>query len=605
MISIRGVRVAFPSLSGGASCVALDGLDLDVPRGEWLAVASANGGGKTTLLRVIAGLLSPSAGKVDIRTASPPHVALVVQQPDDQFVASTVRAELAWSMDQTMEGESPSAAGLPVALDRIVAEWGLAGLLDRNPHTLSGGEKQRVALASAVLQRPDLLLLDEPDAFFSPGAARACRDVVARLHARGVTVVWATPGGDAIRWAQSVAVLGEGRCVFRGSPDVFLPWRDGGAPDVVLPPDVELARKITQKMEGATSVRAARGTEASDATDLAALAAELVEISAPSPAQTRPAGGAGTRRVRVRDESARRHVSSPCGCAVRFENVLFGYPGSLNLGPIDIDIPAGACVGITGANASGKTTLLRLAAGLERPRVGRVLRKFSVGADESADDGVTNNTRTTTDRDGKAGAGKRADTARVYLMPQHPWRLFFCETVWDEVGWGMKEARGQRRTHVREALAASGLDATTVGAQFPMDLSGGEKRRVAFAIAHRVHAPLLLLDEPTAGLDIGGAAALMRLTAKERERGTTVLVCSHDVDLLCAVCDRVVTLEDGHVASVVDTSSEDEPTDAKWARAYEPRIIELQRRMEKLGVRVKPRALVPARLVTRLTAPDA
>ncbi len=556
MIAIRGLRVAF-SAGRESAAVVFDGLDLDVVAGEWLAVAAPNGGGKTTLLRLLAGLVSPSAGNVRWNGPENPRIALMLQEPDNQFVASTVRTELDWSVpaagaangDRAVAGGDTSDAQAHRSggsVDETIARFELDDLLRRNPRTLSGGEKQRVALASVVLQRPDLLLLDEPDAFLDAAGVRRCRDVVEELHANGTTIVWATPGGDALSWAGAIAVLGDRRCVFRGNPAAFFEWNALHPTAVVLPPAMRLCSRVARAASGTRPVRAADpGHEDGQAR--------------------------GDRVGECRNTG---------GCSVRFDNVRLDYRGGFSFGPASLEFPAGSCTGIAGGNAAGKTTLLRLAAGAEAPRGGSVSRILP------------------------GGDAPFAVEPGVYLMPQHPWRLFFCETVFDEIAWGIGR-RGVRGVptvdeRVTQALVAAGLDAAGFRSRFPMHLSVGEKRRVALAIASSVDAQLLLLDEPTAGLDTDGAAALAGLLEHERRRGTTVVVSSHDIDLLCEVCDRVVTLKAGRVVSDVNTRSGDEPDDARWAGGHTPRIVDLQRELFRRGVRIAPVALTPERLGERL-----
>ncbi len=429
MISLRDVTVRFE----GARRPALDGVSIDVERGAWISVVGTNGSGKSTLLAALAGVIPLDRGT---RTRDgEPRIALLQQDADNQLVATSVRSDLALSVPVEVARAEAAAR-----IDEATGRFDLGGLLHRNPHRLSGGEKQRVACATVWLERPDVLLLDEPLAFLDSDARARVVEFVREAHASGVTIVWSTPGDDA-SLARTCVTLDHGRVVPNATT------RAEEAP---------VARARPSRARGATVVRA--------------------------------------------------------------DGVAFSYRDGSVLRAIDLDVMRGECVGIVGRNGSGKSTLLTLLGGALAPSAGRVARSF-----------------------GEHGA--------LYL-PQSPERMFFAETVHEEVAFGLAR-RLQRTTSVdalvRASLDAVGLDSTEFAPRSPFELSFGEARRVAFAIAHAMTPDLLLLDEPASSLDRAGREVLVRLIDARLDAGAAVIVASHDAGDLDGLVDRSLELDSGRL----------------------------------------------------------
>jgi energy-coupling factor transport system ATP-binding protein len=427
LFSLRNAVVSYDS----ASRPALGGVDVDVERGSWTAVCGANGSGKSTLLAVLAGLTPLTRGEVDRGDV---RIAVLLQDPDNQFVATSVRHELAMSVPADRDrGERERR--IAEAVDRFA----LASVLDRNPHRLSGGEKQRLALATVWLEAPDVMLLDEPLAFLDAESRDLVIAFVREMNARGVTVVWATPGEDAVL-ARDAVVLEAGAVAYAGPAT-------GWAPE--------------------TRPRRARAAT----------------------------GGAGPPILSMR-------------------RVSFSYGRVPVFRGLDLSVRAGECVGVFGRNSAGKSTLLLLAGGALAPEAGNVARNDA--------------------------------SAPVLYLPQSPERLFFAETVRDEIEFGIRRRGLPRDDMIRrtaESLRGVGLDPETFADRSPFRLSYGEMRRVAFAVAEALAPALLLLDEPASCLDADGQAAVVDLIERRVRAGGAVIVASHDRAQLEASCDRIVTLE--------------------------------------------------------------
>ena len=458
MITLRDATVTY----GDESRPALDGVSLRVERGDWIGVVGDNGSGKTTLLAAIAGVTPLARGARE----SDPEVrtALLLQEPDNQFVATTVRHELALSVPADV---AEPARGARVT--EAIARFELDRLLDRNPHRLSGGEKQRLACATVWLEDPHVLLLDEPLAYLDAAARARVVGFVREMNARGVAVVWTTLDEDDLALARRVVTLEHGRLF------------DGGTRP---PSDANPQRAIDNR---------ARGPE------------------------------------REREVVSPQRGLAAFDPVVRFESVAFAYHDVPVFSSVDLAVMAGECLGVTGANGAGKSTLLLLAGGALSPTRGRVERRA-------------------------AGTGRDG----VLYLPQNPERLFFAESVRDEIAFGLRRrglAHEGASSRADDALRAVGLDPAVFAGRSPFQLSAGEMRRVALAIAESLAPQLLLLDEPASGLDTVGRRVLADLIAARAAAGAAVILASHDSKDLSGLCDRLVTIENGRALPAIPAPS--------------------------------------------------
>ena len=456
MIAARAERLAFRY--SGAPAPALRGVDLEVRAGEVLLLEGPSGGGKSTLLRALCGLVphfhgGRFAGRVmvdglDTRRASPARAAraaaLLFQDPEAQAVMATVGRDVAFG---------PENAGLPPAAiaERVreaLAAAGAEALAGRRVDTLSGGERQRAALASVLALRPRALLLDEPTSQLDERAADGLVTLLRRLaDERGIAVVIAEHRGERVR---AIA-------------DRALAVRDGRLTDP--------------------------------------------EPAAP-PAERTPSGAAGPVRARL-------------------EAVTAGFPGRPVLDEVTLELPAGAVTVLRGTNGSGKSTLLRALAGLHAPASGRVL----------------------VDGRDLTGAPAERRFPAVGLVGQDPGRHLLCERVDDEVAYALRRLEvpaGERRARVAAALEA--LELTGLADRHPLDLSVGQRERVALAAIMVAEPAVLALDEPTRGMDPARKAALVRLLRERAAGGAAVVVATHDGPFARALADRTLTLAGGRLA---------------------------------------------------------
>jgi energy-coupling factor transport system ATP-binding protein len=507
LVALRGVSFRYP---GGAG-PALSGVDVEFRAGESVAVVGPTGGGKSTLLKVLAGLL-PASGLARLEGERRARLTLrcgvVFQSPDDQLVARRAWDEAAFG---------PRNLGLPEPEVRRRVESALAavGLADRagaDPETLSGGQKQRLVIAAALALEPQLLILDEPLAQLDPRGAAEVRAVLARLRAeRGVALVvaehrlgeWLAPhhtAGPGTRAteimsppaAERVVAVADGRVRLDApvsSPETLSLLDELG---LRLPVAAEVARRIP-----AAWVAGVR--------DEAALCEWLTRNPAPPTAPEESRGQTG-RLVCPRISSGTELLAA--------EHVTFRYSADgFALEDASLSVRRGERIALLGANGSGKSTLLALLAGLHRPHAGAV----------------------------------RGD-ARRGLTFQNPDAMLIAETALAEAAFGPRHARRlskrEARGRARAALAAVQLEHRANDA--PLSLSRGQRLRLAVASVLSMGVDVLLLDEPTTGQD---RAQIESLLAALDSQCASVVFSTHDVDLACAWADRAVVLVNGRVAA--------------------------------------------------------
>jgi energy-coupling factor transporter ATP-binding protein EcfA2 len=426
LASVDSLRFSY---TGGAP--VLDGVSLEIADGEHVALLGPSGSGKSTLLRSLAALVPHFhggrfegrvvVGGIDTRNARPADlagtVASVFQDPEDQIVMNKVANETAFGLENI--GVDP--AEIWPRVEEALALVGAEHLADRATGELSGGELQRVSLASALALKPRLLLLDEPTSQLDPEAAEAFFDLVERLPC-AVLVSEQRPARPLAHVAR-VLFMDEGRIVLDAPRDEALAWLAEHRP-LYLPHAPELV------------------------------------------------------------------------CNVR--NVRFSYGERVVLERASLEVRRGEVVALTGPNGAGKTTLAQIAAGLLEPDAGEVTR------------------------------------SRSAYLAQDPGRHLVTERVLDEVALGADVERAHA------ALARLGL--TEHEQRHPRDLSSGERERLALAAVLATEPELLVLDEPTRGVDPERKADLARLLRAEAPgRGT--LVVTHDLPWAAEVADRIVELD--------------------------------------------------------------
>jgi energy-coupling factor transport system ATP-binding protein len=504
----------------GADGPTVRGVDFEVPEGELVLLAGPSGVGKSTVLGAVGGLVphftgGTLSGRVtvagrDTRTHKPRELADVVgtvgQDPLSHFVTDTVEDELAYGMESL--GLSPAVMRRRV--EETLDLLGLAPLRDRPIATLSGGQRQRVAIGSVLTAHPSVLVLDEPTSALDPAAAEEVLAVLQRLvHDLGTTVLLAEHRLErVVQYADRIVLLPA-----PGAPPVLGTPAEVMAVSPVFPPVVELGRLAGWSPLPLT-VRDARRRAAPLRERLAGLPVPGAPAPPAAVPAARPAPGSRWRR-RSAPAAAPAYAAEVRGLAVRRGRV----PA---LRHVDLTVSPGETVALMGRNGAGKSTLLGALVGLVEPSTGSV----------RAGGAVPHRTP------------PRELVRRVGLVPQEPRDLLYADTVAAECRAADRDAEAASGT-CRALL--SGLLPGIGDTAHPRDLSEGQRLTLALAVVLTARPPLLLLDEPTRGLDYGAKSRLVGLLRALAAEGHAIVLATHDVELAAELAHRVVLLAEGEV----------------------------------------------------------
>ncbi|WP_144794527.1 ABC transporter ATP-binding protein [Microbacterium paludicola] len=553
----------------GAGLPSPRGVSFDVQPGEVVLVLGPSGSGKSTLTLALNGLIPQSVpaevtGTVEVDGRSTAdtsvaelsgHVAMVFQDPDAQLVTGTLLDEVAFALENLLFPVDAVLARAEHALRRV----GLWERRNENPDRLSGGGRQRLAIACAIAMGSRLIVLDEPTANLDAQGIDDVYDALMDLTATGDRAVILVEHNldAAMRFATRTIVLDQqGRIAFDGpirevlqehtdellAMGVWLPAATvagrtlrarGILPETIplpLTPD-ELAAALASAptLPSATPSLSADSSHATDSlptsrmqgagTDAGRHAADPADIRASA---LHPSGG-----------SAAAAATAEAPAIVRARGLTVRRGRTEILHGIDLDVPAGSLTAIVGANGAGKTTLIQSLAGVVPPPRGQV----------------------TVDGVDPGRASPRDLAARIGFVFQNPEHQFIAHTVFDELAHGLRlrgTADAEIRERVYDMLARFGL--TDKADTHPFLLSGGEKRRLSVGTALISHPGVLALDEPTFGQDRARAAELLRLLADVRAEGTTILLVTHDLQLVADHTTHTVVLADGRVHATGPTA---------------------------------------------------
>jgi energy-coupling factor transporter ATP-binding protein EcfA2 len=494
MIRFDGLTYRYP----GTEQPVLHDLTLDVQDGEFLLVIGPSGAGKSTLLRCLNGLVPHFYGVAgrDPVALGPRGMAgtvgFVMQDPEAQFVVDNVEDELAFALEN--QGLDPIV--MRKRIEEALDQLNIVHLRKRSVNTLSGGERQRVAIAAVMTLQPQLLVLDEPTSQLDPQAAEEVLDTLVKLnHDLGLSIVLSEHRLErVVQYVDRILYLpGDGQPPLLDGPRDVLRRVD------LTPPLISLAKALGWSPLPLTIKEGRRF-----ANQLAIPPSPVSPSSIPAP-------------------------QPPFVVSVR--DLAYSYNSHPALQSISLDIRQGEFMALMGRNGSGKTTLLKQLVGLLKPDRGQVQ--------------VTHprtqrpmNTRQATLQDIIQAVG---------YVPQNPNALLFSDTVRQELDF---TRRGHRLPEASYDPLLHTLGLADHADRYPRDLSVGERQRVALASILVAEPAILLLDEPTRGLDYLQKAALVDLLQREKAQGKTIIMATHDVELVARCADRVVILGDGQV--VVD-----------------------------------------------------
>ncbi len=518
---------------------ALRGIDLQVYPGEYLVIIGHNGSGKSTLAKHLNALLRPTQGNVWVKgfntrvlahtLAIRQTVGMVFQVPDNQLVATIVEEDVAFG---------PENLGVPEKELRQRVEWAL-DVVDmkeqrhRQPHRLSAGQKQRVAIAGVIAMRPDVLVLDEATSMLDPEGRREILAAVRKLNDDGVTVIAITHFMEEAIEGDRVLVMEAGRIVVEGSPrQVFAHIEQLHRLQLDVPQITELAYRVSQR----------------DARFPSNLLSVPEVVDAIQERTKQSAGhGQAVHPILANDRpvSAWNPIQSPeqretppqpkplIQVTDLHHTYLRGTPLEVvALRGVDLEVYRGEAVGIIGRTGSGKSTLVQHLNGLLRPREpGKVWVDGQDLAEPNTD--------------------VRSIRQKVGLVFQYPEQQLFERLVGDDIAFGLRKLGlppEERRERVRWAMEMVGLDFELFKDRFTFSLSGGEMRKVALAGVLALRPEVLILDECISGLDPRSRRDLLeRLRRWHRDHGLTLVLVSSNMEDVAELVSRVYVLDAGRV----------------------------------------------------------
>ncbi len=497
-----------------SSTPALSNISLSITEGEWVALVGANGSGKTTLARHLNGLFTPTSGKVlveGLNTADPRSlpkiralVGMVFQSPEDQIVSSLVGEDTAFGPENLGVASDQIRRRVEDALNRV----GMFEQRERPPHLLSAGQIQRVALAGVLAMQPRCIIFDETTAMLDPIGKHDVLDQMSELHHQGITIIMITHSMDEVAYATRAVLLREGHLEFDGTPATLFKQEELLSTCHLEPPSAVLLEDVLHKYFPQQPFTALTMKEL-----LKSLPKRLTKNESNQP----PAAVSVCENCpTVIDVADLEHVymaGTPLS-HVAIKNVTF-------------QTKKGFAHGLVGATGSGKSTLLQHLNGLYLPQKGSV----KVGQFSLNDPGVD----------------LRALRRYAGLVFQNPEAYFFEQFVGDEIAFGPKMLHGRDglRLRVSRAMGWVGLDFEKFKDCLTMTLSGGEKRKVALASALAMEPGLIILDEPTAGLDPFSRSSFLKTLKQLQGHGMEIVISSHNMEDIAALTTTLTILAKG------------------------------------------------------------
>lgn len=545
--------------------LALDGVDLEVEPGQFIAVLGHNGSGKSTFARHLNVLLSPTEGSLwvdgkDVKDEDKlweirQSAGMIFQNPDNQIVAGVVEEDVAFG---------PENIGVPTdeiwkRVEESLQAVGMTEYRYHSPNKLSGGQKQRVAVAGVVAMHPRCIVMDEPTAMLDPSGRQEVLKTAHRLNQEeGVTVILITHYMEEVADADYVFVMDRGHVVMRGTPrEIFSRVRDLEEYGLDVPQITRLAYELRQEgyalPEGVLNRKeleeelekmlplpdkAAFMTTDSGATGSGCEKMETTE-SCHEKAETTESCYEKTETTEScygkMEKPGIRKASGDKKIKIRLDDVSYVYSpktvyAMYALTNVSLDIYEGEFLGIIGHTGSGKSTLIQLLDGLLRATSGKILYE-----DQNIYD---------------AGFSMLKLRGQVGLVFQYPEYQLFETTVLRDVAFGPKNqglSEKEAFQKAKEALEKVRLPEKCWDMS-PFELSGGQKRRAAIAGVIAMEPSVLVLDEPTAGLDPQGRNELFSLIREIHEQHhMTVLLVSHSMEDVADYVDRIVVMNHGEV----------------------------------------------------------
>ena len=536
---------------------ALDHVSLSVAAGDFVGIIGPSGSGKSTLAAVLSGAIPHhyagslyGAAFVDGRdtcevtlTDISRVVGSVLQDIDTQMVASNVEDELLFGLENFGVSRAEIEARLTGALETV----GIPELRHREIATLSGGQKQKVAIAAILALQPRVLVLDEPTAALDPASSELVFETLRHVNeVAGVTVVVIEQKVALLSaYCQRILVMSKGTLAFDGTPhEVFSHGRElrklgVDSPRVARVSNSLAEHGVIEPGEPCLNVREA---------------ADLVARLVPNAPATVTAATPAAHRAGSRHEPTHRPHAENAEPVVTFRGVNFAYPnGGAAVSELELTVYPGELIGIVGQNGAGKTTLTKLLNGLLRPSSGEI----RIAGESTAE------------------LPTSAIARRVATLFQNPDHQICKDTVLDEVAFGLEltgTAPEKARQRAQAVIDRFGLPAD----EAPFSLSRGQRQMVALASVVVMEPQVVLLDEPTSGLDYRECMTVMETVSEMAERGCAVIMVCHDMEVVSDFAERIVVMANGRILARGEKNELFANEDLMRAASVEaPQVIQL------------------------------
>lgn len=498
-----------------ADRLVLEDISFNIKKGELNIIMGASGSGKTTLIRLMKEKTAPAGRSTGVIENKYGHAGFVSQEPDNQLVMDTVWHELAFGLENT--GLDSDSIRKRVA--EMAEYMGISGMFEKHVEELSGGQKQLLNLAAVMVMQPDVLLLDEPTAQLDPPSAKKFLQTVIELNQElGVTVVMVEHHLENIfDKADNVMLMEAGKLTFAGKPREAVQYIIGSHSHLIqgLPCAVRIAKTLSCNNFNSDGLYAGK---------LPISVREGRSFVHDYFSQRNPHLFAQNERNAFKPQ----HLAKDREIVIKAENLGFAYKkgGDKVINRLDLQIEKGHITALLGGNGAGKSTFLKLCAGVYKPVFGKL--KVS---------------------------------GRVRLLPQDVMSVFTEISVEEELAEVVLDKRQacaglslqQKKEKVEEMLEK--MDLQEHRNKHPYDLSGGQKQKLAIGKMLLMEPDILLLDEPTKGLDPFFKNELGTWLNSEAFSDITVIIVTHDVDFAAEFADECGLLFNGGVVSIMDTHS--------------------------------------------------
>ncbi len=502
---------------------ALNKIDITIEKGDFVAILGHNGSGKSTLAKHLNALLLPTEGTLLIKgfdTKDEKNIwnvrqsaGMVFQNPDNQLIATIVEEDIAFG---------PENLGIPSEeiYERVaesLAAVNMSEFKKSSPHLLSGGQKQRIAIAGILAMKPECIILDEPTAMLDPVGRKEVMETITRLNKEeNITIILITHYMEEAVKANRVIVMEKGNVVMDDIPRaVFKQVEKLKQLGLDVPQVTELAHHLEKRGIGLRS----------DIIDIDEMVDAICQVKNTGSTTGLPSQNiqSESHDLQVKPLISIKNVSHIYSVGTTFQKVAVEN--------INIEINEGEFIGLIGHTGSGKSTLIQHLNALYAPTSGEILMNGeNINADKSK---------------------LKAIRQKVGLVFQYPEHQLFEMTVFKDVAFGPKNmglSESEVNERVREALAIVGIS-EEIFEKSPFELSGGQKRRVAIAGVIAMRPQVLVLDEPTAGLDPKGRDEILDQIKKMHEKlNITVILVSHSMEDIAKLVSRILVMHKGKLA---------------------------------------------------------